>query len=180
MRRLPSSQRSGVVSQQLLWLRRLTLVKRVRKPRFENLSFLFLACFSKKFALKGNGSCQKLWTRRACGTCNIHQKFQKGRAQSRSNLASASHIVMISVGTNRIKIEAYEPRNEVSKIELYHSSQSDGFFVQIKDWLIYSCKVFNHRYSFIALRYSNGMFIKYIIQKWLEGPLTYPSSLLPS
>ena len=43
VRRLPSWQRSGVVSQQRLRLRRLPLVKRVRKLRFEPVSFLFLA-----------------------------------------------------------------------------------------------------------------------------------------
>ena len=47
VRRLPSWQRSGVVSQQRLRLRRLTLVKRVPKLRFEPVSFLLLACFSK-------------------------------------------------------------------------------------------------------------------------------------
>ena len=46
VRRLPSWQRSGVVSQQRLRLRRLTLVKRVPKLRFEPVSFLFLAFFS--------------------------------------------------------------------------------------------------------------------------------------
>eukprot|EP00493_Phyllostaurus_siculus_P014311 UN14529 len=39
VRPLPSWQRSGVVSQRL-WLRRLTLIKRI------HVSFLFLACFS--------------------------------------------------------------------------------------------------------------------------------------
>ena len=46
VRRLPSWQRSGVVSQQRLRLRRLTLVKRIPKLRFESVSFQFLACFS--------------------------------------------------------------------------------------------------------------------------------------
>ena len=49
VRRLPSWQRSGVVSQQRLRLRRLTLVKRIPKLRFESVSFLFLACFSEAF-----------------------------------------------------------------------------------------------------------------------------------
>ena len=49
VRRLPSWQRSGVVSQQRLRLRRLTLVQRVPKLRFEPVSFLFLACFSLAF-----------------------------------------------------------------------------------------------------------------------------------
>ena len=48
VRRLPSWQRPGVVSQQRLWVRRLTLVNRVPKLRFEPVSFLFLACFSIK------------------------------------------------------------------------------------------------------------------------------------
>ena len=47
VRRLPSWQRVVVVSQQRLRLRRLTLVKRISKLRFESVSFLFLACFSK-------------------------------------------------------------------------------------------------------------------------------------
>ena len=38
VRRLPSWQRSGVVSQQRLRLRRLTLVKRIPKLRFESVS----------------------------------------------------------------------------------------------------------------------------------------------
>ena len=46
VRRLPSWQRSGVVSQQRLRLRRLTLVKRIHKLSFESAAFLFLACFS--------------------------------------------------------------------------------------------------------------------------------------
>ena len=46
VKRLPLWQRSGVVSQQLLRLRRLTFVKRVPKSRFEFVSFLFLGCFS--------------------------------------------------------------------------------------------------------------------------------------
>ena len=46
VRRLPSWQRSGVLSQQRLRLRRLTLVKRIHKLRFESVSFLFLVCFS--------------------------------------------------------------------------------------------------------------------------------------
>ena len=45
VRRLPSWQRPGVVSQQRLRLTRLTLVKRIPKLRFEPVSFLFLACF---------------------------------------------------------------------------------------------------------------------------------------
>ena len=36
------------MSQQRLRLRRLTVVRRVTKLRFEPVSFLFLACFSKK------------------------------------------------------------------------------------------------------------------------------------
>ena len=47
VRRLPSWQRSGVVSQQRLRLRRFdSLVKRSPKLRFEPVSFLFLVCFS--------------------------------------------------------------------------------------------------------------------------------------
>ena len=46
VRRLPSWQRSGVVSQQCLRLRRLTLVNRVPKLRLEPVWFLFLACSS--------------------------------------------------------------------------------------------------------------------------------------
>ena len=46
VRQIPSWQRSSV-SQQRLRLRRLTLVKRAPKLRFEPVSFLFLACFSK-------------------------------------------------------------------------------------------------------------------------------------
>ena len=42
-RRQPSWQRSGVVSQQRLRLRRLTFVKSVPKLRFEPVAFLFLA-----------------------------------------------------------------------------------------------------------------------------------------
>ena len=46
VRRLPSWQRPGVVSQQRLRLRRFdSTVKRVPKLRFEPVSFLFLACF---------------------------------------------------------------------------------------------------------------------------------------
>ena len=46
VRRLPSWQRPGVVSQQRLRLRRLILVNRIPQLRFESVSFLFLACFS--------------------------------------------------------------------------------------------------------------------------------------
>ena len=47
MRRLPSWQRFGVVSQQRLRLRRFdSLVKRSPKLRSEPVSFLFLFCFS--------------------------------------------------------------------------------------------------------------------------------------
>ena len=47
VRRLPSWQRSGVVSQQRLRLRRFdSLVKRSPKLRSEPVSFLFLVCFS--------------------------------------------------------------------------------------------------------------------------------------
>ena len=47
VRRLPSWQRSGVVSQQRLRLRRFdSLVKRSTKLRSELVSFLFLVCFS--------------------------------------------------------------------------------------------------------------------------------------
>ena len=53
VRRLPSWQRSGVVSQQRLRLRRLTLVSCVPKFRFEPVSFLFLACFSIQFMSRG-------------------------------------------------------------------------------------------------------------------------------
>ena len=46
MRRLPSWQRSGVVSQQRLRFRRFdSLVKRAPKFRSEHVSFLFLVCF---------------------------------------------------------------------------------------------------------------------------------------
>ena len=47
VRRQPSWQRLGFVSQQRLRLRCLTLVKRIPKLRFESVSFPFLACFSK-------------------------------------------------------------------------------------------------------------------------------------
>ena len=51
-RRLPSWQRSGVVSQQRLWLRRFdSLVKCSPKLRFEPGSFLFLVCFCIAFDL---------------------------------------------------------------------------------------------------------------------------------
>ena len=46
VRRQPSWQRSRVVSQQRLRLRRLALVNRVPKLRFQPVLFLFLACFS--------------------------------------------------------------------------------------------------------------------------------------
>ena len=46
VRRLPCWQWSSTVSQQSLRLRRLTLVNRVPKLRFEHVSFLFLACVS--------------------------------------------------------------------------------------------------------------------------------------
>ena len=46
VRRISSWQRSGVVSQQRLRLRLLTLVNRVPKLRFEPVSFLSLTCFS--------------------------------------------------------------------------------------------------------------------------------------
>ena len=46
VRRLHFWQLSSVVSQQRLRLRRLTLVNRVPKLRFELVSFLFLTCFS--------------------------------------------------------------------------------------------------------------------------------------
>ena len=45
VRRLPSSQRSGVGSQQRLRLRRLNLVKRIPKLRFEFVSLLFQLVF---------------------------------------------------------------------------------------------------------------------------------------
>ena len=49
VRRLPSWQRSGVVSQQRLRLGRFdSLVKRERKLRSEPVSFLFLVCFSNE------------------------------------------------------------------------------------------------------------------------------------
>ena len=48
VRRLPSWQRSGVVSQQRLRLRRFdSLIKRSSKLRSEPVSFLFLVCFFK-------------------------------------------------------------------------------------------------------------------------------------
>ena len=50
VRRLPSWQRSGVVSQQRLRLRRFdSLVKRSPKLRSEPVSFLFLVCFFYQF-----------------------------------------------------------------------------------------------------------------------------------
>ena len=53
VRRLPFWQRSGVVSQQRLRLRRLTLVKRIPKLRFESVSnpiFSLFFKFSQAFA----------------------------------------------------------------------------------------------------------------------------------
>ena len=46
VRRLPSWQLSDVVSQQRLQLRRLALVNRIPKLRFDPVSFLFLSSFS--------------------------------------------------------------------------------------------------------------------------------------
>ena len=54
VRRLPSWEQSGVVSQQRLRLRRLTLVKRVSKGRFEYVLFLFLACFPILYGIGKN------------------------------------------------------------------------------------------------------------------------------
>merc|ERR1711951_285195 len=51
VRRLPSWQRPGVVSQQRLRLRRFdSLVKRSPKLRFGPVSFLFLVCFSIQYS----------------------------------------------------------------------------------------------------------------------------------
>ena len=48
VRRLPSWQRSGLVSQQRLRLRYLNLAKHVPRLRFESVSLLFLAYFSAR------------------------------------------------------------------------------------------------------------------------------------
>ena len=86
VRRLPSWQRSGVVSQQRLRLRCFTLVNRVPKLRFEFVSFRFLACFLSQLSLNAYhvlyqrvivGSIHFRW--KCLGQSNIYIFCTKGR-----------------------------------------------------------------------------------------------------